>query len=425
LSSDHERTMLRDAIRSLLQRHWPADKAKILAVRPADLTGIWRVLAEQGYAALGADPSSGGLQDILIVMEELGRAACPAPMLDTAIINLAFAHAGAQAHSFLTNLHSGEAYACVSFGAMDPDSAIGSVTVSSGRVSGKISFAEGAQSATHFVIFDPTGSRLIVAEANSDKVTLTPTRAMGADGLFSVEFSGAAAVSLPISGVCASDMLSISRLCYAARAWGAADRAFELAVAYVKDRKQFGQPVGRFQAVQHKLANNLIALMGVQLSVNNAASHYDRGIDHWRTFAAAAFAYSNMTLRQVSLETHHYFGAIGYAEDHEAPRHFKRVHLDIVRHGGGRQAREELAERHLGERSVELPQYDLGEAGNKFRREVREWLSKHWSPERRAAYEANDKSHRDHDEQFAREMGSTGWLGQRSSVDSKDHLTSC
>ncbi len=411
MSSDHERTMLRDAIRSLLQRHWPADKAKILAVRPADLTGIWRVLAEQGYAALGADPSSGGLQEILIVMEELGRAACPAPMLDTAIINLAFAHAGAQAHSFLTNLHSGEAYACVSFGAMDPDSATGSVTVSSGRVSGKISFAEGAQSATHFVIFDPTGSRLIVAEANSDKVTLTPTRAMGADGLFSVEFSGAAVVSLPISGVCASDMLSISRLCYAARAWGAADRAFELAVAYVKDRKQFGQPVGRFQAVQHKLANNLIALMGVQLSLNNAASHYDRGIDHWRTFAAAAFAYSNMTLRQVSLETHHSFGAIGYAEDHEAPRHFKRVHLDIVRHGGGRQAREELAERHLGERSVELPQYDLGEAGNKFRREVREWLSKHWSPERRAAYEANDKSHRDHDEQFAREMGSTGWLG--------------
>src|SRR5258707_14503832 len=107
--------------------------------------------------------------------------------------------------------------------------------------------------------------------------------------------------------------------------------------------------------------------MGVQLSLNNDASHYDRGIDQWRTLAAAAFAYSNMTLRQVSLETHHSFGAIGYAEDQEAPRHFKRVHLDIVRHGGGRQAREELAERHLGEESVELPRYDLGEAGKRFR----------------------------------------------------------
>src|SRR5258708_8713601 len=213
---------------------------------------------------------------------------------------------------------------------MDPASATGSVAVSSGRVYGKISFAEGAQSATHFVIFDPTGSRLMVADANSEKVTLTPPRAMGADGLFSVEFSGAAVVSLPISGVCASDMLSISRLCYAARAWGAADRAFELAVAYVKDRKQFGQPVGRFQAVQHKLANNLIALLGGQLFLNTPPFHYDRGLDHWRTFAAAALGYSNMTLRQVSLETHHSFVAICYSEEHDAPRHFKRVHLDIV-----------------------------------------------------------------------------------------------
>src|SRR5882757_8640294 len=403
--------MLRDAIRSLLQWHWPADKAKALAARSADLTGIWRILAEQGCAALGTDPASGGLQDILVVMEELGRAACPAPMLDAAIINLACSDAGMQAPAFLPDLHSGKAYACVSFGAMDPDSAAGSVTVSSGRMSGTINFAEGARSATHFVIFHPAGSCLIVAEASSDHVTLTPTKAMGADGLFSAEFSGATAVSVPVSAARANDMLSVSRLCYAARAWGAADRAFELAVAYVKDRKQFGQPVGRFQAVQHKLANNLIALMGVQLSLDNAASHYDRGIDHWRTFAAAAFAYANMTLRQVSLETHHSFGAIGYAEDHEAPRHFKRVHLDIVRHGGGRQAREELAERYLGEQSVELPQYDLGEAGNRFRGEVREWLSKHWPPERRAVYEANDETHRDHDAKFAREMGSTGWLG--------------
>jgi alkylation response protein AidB-like acyl-CoA dehydrogenase len=411
LSSDQERTMLRDAIRSLLQRHWPADKAKTQGTRSADLTGIWRILAEQGCAALGADPASGGLQDILVVMEELGRAACPAPMLDAAIINLALSNADTQASSILSDLHSGKAYACVSFGSMDPDSGVGGVSVSCGTISGKINFAEGAISATHFVIFHPAGSCLVVAEANSRNVTLTPTRAMGTDGLFSVEFSGTTMESVPVSAALARDMLSISRLCYAARAWGAADRAFELAVAYVKDRKQFGQPVGRFQAVQHKLANNLIALMGVQLSLGNAASHYDRGIDHWRTFAAAAFAYSNMTLRQVSLETHHAFGAIGYAEDHEAPRHFKRVHLDMVRHGGGRQAREELAERYLGTESAELPQYDLGEAGNRFRGEVRTWLSKHWPPERRAAYEATDETHRDHDAKFAREMGSTGWLG--------------
>src|ERR1700761_7426156 len=174
LSSDHERTMLRDAIRNLLQRHWPADKAKILATRSADIMGIWRLLAEQGCTALGTDPALGGLQDILVVMEELGRAACPAPMLDAAILNLALSDADKRDSSILSDLHSGKAYPCVSFGTMDPDPSSGGVTVSSGQISGKIKFVEGAPAATHFVIFHPAGSCLVVVDAKSDKVNLTP-----------------------------------------------------------------------------------------------------------------------------------------------------------------------------------------------------------------------------------------------------------
>jgi alkylation response protein AidB-like acyl-CoA dehydrogenase len=414
LASDQERTMLRDAIRSLLAQRWPAEKAKSLAAHPPDVARIWKVLAEQGCTVLGADASSGGLREILIVMEELGRAACPAPMLDAAIANLALAQVASentQVAQFLAALHAGDAYVCVSFGALDPDRGIGTINAANGQISGKVNFVDGAQAATHFVLFDVAGPTVAIVAKSARTVQVTPTRAMGMDGLCSVEFLDASAILVPACNQSARDLLSVSRLCYAARAWGAADRAFELVIPYVKERKQFGQPVGRFQAIQHKLANNLIALMGVQLSLDNAALHFDRGIDDWRTFSAAAFAYSNATLRQVSLETHHAFGAIGYAEDHEAPRHFKRVHLDIVRHGGGRRAREELADRYLGETPKELPEFDLGGEGNAFRREVRAWLTEHWSPQRRAAYEADEKKHREHDSQFARELGATGWLG--------------
>jgi alkylation response protein AidB-like acyl-CoA dehydrogenase len=414
LASDQERTMLRDAIRNLFEQHWPAEKAKSLAAQPAGVARIWHVLAEQGCTVLGTDPASGGLREILIVMEELGRAACPAPMLDAAITNVALATVASgnyQVARFLAALHSGDAYACVSFGALDPDRGIGGIGVSNGQITGKVNFVEGAASATHFVVFDVAGPCMAIVEIADQKVRLRSTRAMGMDGLYSVEFLDAPATIVPVSHAVTQDLLSLSSLCYAARAWGAADRAFELVIPYVKDRKQFGQAVGRFQAIQHKLANNLIALMGVQLSLDNAASHYDRGIADWRTFAAAAFAYSNATLRQVSLETHHAFGAIGYAEDHEAPRHFKRVHLDIMRHGGGRRAKEKLADRYLGETPNELPEFDLGEEGNAFRREVRAWLTEHWSPKRRAAYEIGERTHREHDAQFARELGATGWLG--------------
>src|SRR6266851_3150557 len=366
LPGDHERSMLRDAIRTLLEQHWPSDKAKAFAAEPAAAAGLWRVLAEQGCTVLGADPASGGLREILAVMAELGRAACPAPMLDAAIVNTLLAEAAAgnaDLARFLGALHAGEVYACVSFGALDPDRGVGGVTVSDGRVSGTVAFVDAAAPATHFVIFDAGGPSVAIVERTAEKVRLTPTRAMGMDGLCKVAFADAPAVIVPVAAERVGDLLSLSRLCYAARAWGAADRAFELAVQYVKIRQQFGQPVGRFQAIQHKLANNLIALMGVQACLDNAASHYDRGIAEWRTFAAAAFAYAHVTLRQVALETHHTFGAIGYAEGHA------------------------------------------------FRREVRAWLAEHWSPPRRAAYEADPKTHREHDPQFALDIGKTGWLG--------------
>src|ERR1700722_18272696 len=132
--------MLRDAIRNLLQRHWPADKAKVLAAQSADLRGIWRLLAEQGCTALGADPAIGGLQDILVVMEELGRAACPAPVLDAAVFNLAISGADMRDFLILSDLHSGKAYPCVSFADMDLDPSAGGVMVSSKTISGKIKF---------------------------------------------------------------------------------------------------------------------------------------------------------------------------------------------------------------------------------------------------------------------------------------------
>ena len=62
----------------------------------------------------------------------------------------------------------------------------------------------------------------------------------------------------------AHDLRLIAGLCVAARAHGAARRAFEMAVAYGKERRQFGRPIGSFQAIQHKLADCLIRLEGVR-----------------------------------------------------------------------------------------------------------------------------------------------------------------
>jgi alkylation response protein AidB-like acyl-CoA dehydrogenase len=409
LSNDEERAMLRDSIRGLLSEHWPPEKAQSYAADPDRQKSMWRLLGEQGLSALCSKDSGTGLRETLIVMAELGRAACPAPVLDAALLNLFLGHDSGFSE-LLSAVHEGNAFVCLSFAGSDPDRSIGSVTSAKGRYTGTVGFVDAASCATHFAFVVDNGASIAIVPVSKD-VTVAPIRAMGAGGQYIVELKEAAGFSVPLGGNLVGDMLAVSRLCYASRAWGAADRAFELAVEYAKLRKQFGQPIGRFQALQHKLANNFMTLSGAQGILDSAAAHFDSRIPEWRVFAAAAFAFANAKLRHVSLETHHAFGAIGYAEDHEAPRHFKGVHRDVVRHGGGRPVREELAARYLGDTPASLPERDLGAKANAFRREVRSWLAEHWPSKRRLAYEESERTHRDHDAAFAKEVGETGWLG--------------
>src|SRR6202043_1801606 len=172
-----------------------------------------------------------------------------------------------------------------------------------------------------------------------------------------------------------------------------------------------GQAIGKFQAIQHKLANSLIALEGVRLTLDHAADLHDRGDRNWRYFANSAVALAGDALRRVSLETQHTFGAIGYAEEHEAPRHFKRVHLDTIALGGAPDARRRVAAFLLDHGGAGLPQYDLGSAGNELREQAQAWLEQNWSGERKAAFDAKPFSKREFDAEFASDAGKTGWIG--------------
>ncbi len=399
LPSDEERVMLRDSVRGFLEQHWPAAHAVERATDAAAVTGIWGKLVAQGLAGLGTNASEGGVREIAIVMEELGRAACPAPMLGAALANLA----GCSQNE--------RALIAFSFGAYDHEPNAGAVDIADGRASGRLRFVEAAPGTTHLLVAVSNTPGIAIVDAAAAGVVVTATRAMGGAGLSDVTLARtpAACVELPPSAI--HDLNLIARLLLIARAHGAARRAFDLAVDYAKERRQFGRPIGSFQAIQHKLANCLIALEGVRLTLDNAASNHDRDTADWRYFAACAIAYAGGALRQVSLETHHAFGAIGYAEEHEAPRHFRRIHLDTLALGGTRQAHREIASYLLDGAATSLPRYDLGPAGNAFRDEVRAWLDQNWSGERKAAFEAKHYHEREYDPSFARDLGKTGWIG--------------
>ncbi len=345
LPTDSDRQLLREMVRDFLVEYWPADKAVDMATTPAALQKIWRFMCDQGFATLCANPLEGGVRELLVVMEELGRASCPVPMLEAGLSNILSLSEEVQSAmpDFFPLLHSGEAVPSIAFGVFDGDSWAGDATFADGKLTGALGFVEHGTIATHFLVFVEQGPGVVMVARDDATIKLTETPGFSVPPLCSVCFSNTSGMSVNVPLQLIRDLNLLARLALLARAAGGARRAFELVQEYVKIRKQFGQLIGQFQAIQHKLVNCLINLDGVSLLVDNAATAYDNQVDDWRVYAAAACAFGSPALRQVSFETHHVFGAIGFAEEHEAPRHFRRTHSDLIRFDTVRKSREELS----------------------------------------------------------------------------------
>jgi alkylation response protein AidB-like acyl-CoA dehydrogenase len=345
--SDAERDLLRRSIREFLSQRWPADGAVERSDDPQTVTAVWRGLADQGLGALGSDMAEAGLREIVLAFEELGRAACPAPLLGAIAVNLAFALQQSSAmRALLDDVHQGKASVALALGAFDGDASAGRAELRGDRLSGNLSFVEGAQVATHFAVFIDGGVAVAASDAPGVKIKASPGLAVPA--FCEISFDNTPAIRVNVPPETLADISLIAQLACAGRALGAAQRAFEMAVEHAKVRKQFGQFIGQFQAIQHKLANCLISLDGARMTLESAAAARDAGNPDWRTFASAAIAFAGPALRSFAVETHRALGAIGYAEEHEAPRHFRRVHADLARFGGVQRARAELAAFLLG-----------------------------------------------------------------------------
>ena len=418
--SDADRQLLRDSVREFLASRWPADKAVERASNVPAITTLWGEMATQSLTALGTDPHEGGLREIFLVFEELGRASCPAPMLGAVCANLALARDSSDAaKSLLADLHAGRAIVAAAFGAFDGDHSAGRAEQKGGALTGNIAFVEGSAGATHFLVFTNAPAGVCIVVRGASGVSLTDTPGLAVPALSTLSLVNAPAANVAVDKTTLQGVALIARLACAARALGAAQRAFELAVEHAKVRKQFGQLIGSFQAIQHKLANSLVNLEGSRLTLEQAAAAYDGGMADWRVFGASALAFAGPALREVAVQNQRALGAIGYAEEHEAPRHFRRVHADVSRFGGSLRARAERADHVLrslgpegGDANVRaLPPLEMGQAAKAFRAEIRDWLAKNWDEVKRAAYRAKPFKDRGWDLEFSKLMGRDGWIG--------------
>jgi acyl-CoA dehydrogenase len=343
-----ETQQLREAARGLLARFWPPEKALSLTANPDALRDLWQRAAAQGWTSLGADTEEGGVQAAIILLEELGRAACPLPLLDTYLATVALHHeTGSHTYELLQELAAGTAAISLALGTYDGDIQPGHVDSvpapgTGPHFTGTVRFVEGFPLATHLLVV-VSDAAVALLRTDVPGVTVTPTPGFAVPPLSDICLENAVGQLITLSPDYLREVALLARLGCAARALGAANRAFELAVEHAKVRQQFGHPIGHFQAIQHKLANCHINIEASRLLLIRAAAAYDRRDPSWVAAALAACAFANPALRQTVLEAQHALGGISYMEEHEAPRHFRRVHADLHRFGGVHAARGELA----------------------------------------------------------------------------------
>lgn len=415
--SDEERGLLIESLQRLLDAGWPVAQAVERSNDPTALREILGELRSMGLAELGSAEGL-GLREILMIFEDLGRASCPVPLGGVVIVNQLFESSdNADAAAFLASVRAGEIVPAIALASFDGDVMAGDVSFASGKVVGKAAFVEDVGAADQLILFSSHPVGVAVVPVDAAGVTVTSAPGLAVPALSHIELDAQPAFWLPFDQIRLEDAARVVRLLSLARALGATQRAFDLALEHAKGRKQFGRVIGEFQAIQHKLANCLSDLDGTRLSLGGAAAALDRDDDSWRYFAEAAIAFGSRTLRQTMLEAHHILGAIGYAEEHEAPRHFRRVHADTVRFGGAARARAALADHLLSlDRSKEesgsnLPSHDTDERVVAYRKRIRAWIAENWTDADREENRRRPFADRTRNKQLSKKMGIAGWTG--------------
>jgi alkylation response protein AidB-like acyl-CoA dehydrogenase len=289
-SFSDEQLELRDAVRDLLAKECtPQRLREAWTNETGRIPGLWQQLADMGVVGLLAPESVGGLGmdevDLVLLLEESGRVALPEPIVETALIGVRWLKDDAQ----LGAIVRGEATVCVADGP-----------------------APWADTAGIF-LYAGNGS-LVVPGRITPRASVDWSRR-----LFDVD------AVIPSFALADNPIPACGAFGTAAQLCGLADRMIEMTVDYAKERKQFGVPIGSFQAVKHHLADARLQLEFARPLVYRAAyslAHDDPQRTLHVSMAKANASDAGQLAARVALQCH---GAIGYTTEYDLHLYMKRT----------------------------------------------------------------------------------------------------
>jgi alkylation response protein AidB-like acyl-CoA dehydrogenase len=365
-----EQEMLRASARDFLAKQAPSSYVRrMMDAEDAWDPELWKRLADLGWTALGIPEEYGGVGtflDLVVVLEEAGRALLPGPYFATmglAVPALLEAGTGPQKKAVLGRIASGEARATVALaepaGRWDADGIALSATRSGEgwRLDGTKLFVADAAAAGFTIVAARTrasgeeGVTLFLVEGRPPGMSVTPLRTMDMTRRwYQVAFDG---VSLPPDAVMGAPdrgwtplrrALEWGEAALCAEMVGGAQHVLETSVDYAKTREQFGKPIGIYQAVSHKLADMLLEIESARSATYYAAWAVDADAPDRSLATSIAKAYVSDAYRRAAGNGIQVHGGIGFTWEHDMHLYFKRAKASEVTLGDATYHRELVAQ---------------------------------------------------------------------------------
>jgi alkylation response protein AidB-like acyl-CoA dehydrogenase len=337
--SDSQQAIRQTAREFLAARFSPTEVRRLAFDDERGFTDAqWDELAELGWPALILSEGDGGLGlgavELAVVQEELGYALAPTPLLSTiaAALLIAAAGSGEQRSSWLPRIAAGETLATLA--TLDGDTP---VQARGGILSGEKIAVPDADAVDLLVVATEAGVHHLVdprdpGVGRTPTASLDPTRKRCA---ISFDEVPGEPLALPAAAEVARAYDTIA-LASAAESVGVAQRALELAVAYAKERLQFGRPIGSYQAVSHACARMLLETESARSAVLYAAWT----LDQHRPDASRAVSVAKVCAGEAgwrvpaaALQVH---AGVGYTWEHDLQLWLKRGRANAQSWGGRR-----------------------------------------------------------------------------------------
>jgi alkylation response protein AidB-like acyl-CoA dehydrogenase len=317
ITDDHR--ALSDTASDLLTKRDARGAARALLESSDEaLPDLWKDLVQLGWLGLHLPEAHGGsgytLEELVVVVEQLGRVVAPGPFVPTVIASAIIAAAGdddLQA-ARLPGLADGSTIAGVALS--------GQVSVSGGTASGQASPVLGGGLADVFVV--RAGDDIAIIDAGDGVSVETPPNLDPTRRSSRVTFDGAAATVVPGA---AGLFVDLARVILSADAAGVAQACTDMAAAYAKEREQFGRPIAMYQAVKHHCANMAVARELTTSAVWDAARAAATGGDQLRYAAAVAATLAGPAADLCANLNTQVHGGIAITWEHDAHLYMRRA----------------------------------------------------------------------------------------------------